>query len=367
MNDEFFALKPSIDACLSDTSESPSIVQPEDEPFLNFDPNSKMSFDGKSRVYNSLVTLVKAEYPFEKALQDRAARLLKCLEPTWRDEPRDVAELVTDLVPTSDGSPSGFVASIVTLLSSPHSTIVTAALSLVSAAVCHSDITNQYRLIDANVMITVLGIIQPHTLPISGNETILKDLVGMFEQGVRRADYESPISYASYRPSDKSNYREMILQKVVLPSSQFERYLISNRYLLNGDLLQSFIILLVRFFKASPYHPPTLEYVLASPMAMAFPSCFSIIENDFRVWATLANICFAIYDWRKGGAEVIESAKRMMQALFSEGFDDILEVMTMNKTQGKLGGGPLTESHPLTKELGLHVPMMWKVASPVAQ
>ncbi|KAK2942610.1 hypothetical protein BLNAU_22461 [Blattamonas nauphoetae] len=97
MEEESVALKPSIDACLSVTSELPSTVTPEEEPFLNFDPNAQLSFEDMSRIFNSLVVLVKAGYPFDNALEDRAAQFLESLEPEWDEQ--DLADkLVEELV-----------------------------------------------------------------------------------------------------------------------------------------------------------------------------------------------------------------------------------------------------------------------------
>ncbi|KAK2943335.1 hypothetical protein BLNAU_21760 [Blattamonas nauphoetae] len=65
------------------------------------------------------------EHPFDNAQQDKAAAFLKNLGfDTFN---RQLAEdLVTNLVPSSAGSPSGFVESIFTVLSSPHPTLVAA-------------------------------------------------------------------------------------------------------------------------------------------------------------------------------------------------------------------------------------------------
>ncbi|KAK2944210.1 hypothetical protein BLNAU_20879 [Blattamonas nauphoetae] len=100
---------------------------PECEPFLSFGLYSRLSFENKSTIYRSLVALVEVEYPFDLELQDRAVQFLKILEPFCDRE--YTTKLVTDLVHSSDGSPSGFVGSILTLLSTPHSTMVAAALS----------------------------------------------------------------------------------------------------------------------------------------------------------------------------------------------------------------------------------------------
>ncbi|KAK2960028.1 hypothetical protein BLNAU_4911 [Blattamonas nauphoetae] len=133
--------------------------------------NSKLSFEDKSTIYNSLVTLVKAEYPFDNALQDRAAQFLKILEPKWGDF-EEVDKFVTDLVPSSARSPSGFVNSILTLVSSPHSTVVVAALSLLRNVIALSSQLFLCRLDETNLISNVLATVQPHTLPVAGNETM---------------------------------------------------------------------------------------------------------------------------------------------------------------------------------------------------
>ncbi|KAK2946982.1 hypothetical protein BLNAU_18068 [Blattamonas nauphoetae] len=94
----------------SHTPDSDRIFIQERETFLNFDPNSKLTVEDKSAIYNSLVALVKAGYPFDNALQDRAARFLRILVLSWDEQ--DVADkLVAGIVPSSAGSPSGFVES----------------------------------------------------------------------------------------------------------------------------------------------------------------------------------------------------------------------------------------------------------------
>ncbi|KAK2942174.1 hypothetical protein BLNAU_22901 [Blattamonas nauphoetae] len=102
-------------------------------PSLRHVRESSPLFIHKSAVYRSLVALVKTDDPFDNALQDRAAQFLKSLEPK-RDE-NLANRLITDLVPSSAGSASGFVDSVLILLSSPHSTIVEATISPIWSAV----------------------------------------------------------------------------------------------------------------------------------------------------------------------------------------------------------------------------------------
>ncbi|KAK2960095.1 hypothetical protein BLNAU_4978 [Blattamonas nauphoetae] len=317
---------------LSKNSDADGGILSEREPFLLFDPNAQLSFEDKSAIYCSLVDLVKAEYPFDKTLQDRAARFLENFGPTvFKHEIAD--KLVTDLVPSSAGSHSGFVESILTLLSSPHSTVVVAALSFLSKTTRVLS-TLPLRLVESDLVPNVLATVQPHTLPISGNETILNDLSRIIDYF---ADLGSPPILLYLRitsATDQFNHHEMIFRKVVIPSSQFLTFLISNRFILSGILFGTFMSLLASLLRLGPFHRPTLEFVLASPIAMTFSNCLSFFEDSHRVWVTLLTINYALQEWKREGPEVVRSGKRMMQALFSEGFEDTLEQMLMNDKNG---------------------------------
>ncbi|KAK2943452.1 hypothetical protein BLNAU_21635 [Blattamonas nauphoetae] len=216
------------------------------------------------------------EYPFDNALQDKAARFLKRLEPTSGDGPDYAGKLMTDLVPSSDGSPSGFIDSVVILLSSPHSTVVRATM--------------------------------------------------LFLQNISELGITATV--------DQFNHREIIFQKVVLPSSQFVSFLISNRHMLSGNFFRSFMFLLTTFNRICPLHRPTLEFVVASPIVMGLTRCLSFSENEIRLSMTLNRINQSLGDWKEEGPEVAQSGKRMMEALFSEGFEDTLEQMLKHDKDG---------------------------------
>ncbi|KAK2959826.1 hypothetical protein BLNAU_5315 [Blattamonas nauphoetae] len=275
-----------------------STIKPEEEPFLIFDVNSKLSFEDQSTIYDSLVALAKAGYPFDTALQDKAVRFLKSLSPEW-DEPDYAAKLVSDLVSSSAGSHTGFVESIVILLSSPHSTIVGAAISFLRQTFEYSSPVIRCPLVESDLVTTVLTTVQPHTLSISGNEEIFGELLGIIDRFVDLATPLSLEQLGKITTVDQYNHREMIFQNVVLPSSHFMTFLISNRYILAEDLFRSFMSLLSILIRICPYHHPTLEFVLASPIVMAFSRCLSFIEDDHRLWVFLGDLNFSLNDLKK--------------------------------------------------------------------
>ncbi|KAK2946740.1 hypothetical protein BLNAU_18336 [Blattamonas nauphoetae] len=327
MEEKSDPLNNPIDSTLIRLPDSPSNIDPLQEPFLNFDSNSSMSFEDQSTIYRSLVTLVKAESPFDNAILDRAALFLKSLEPQLFDR-KQATKLLTKLVLSSAGPPSGFVKSILTLLSSPHMIIVAAALSFLNNTFYSSSPMIQLQLVESDIVTNVLAIVQPHTLPILGNETILFNLNHLIRNTTNLA-LPSHLSELDITTAvEKSNHREMIFQKIVIPSSQFVTFLISNQNILNGDLFTSFMYLLSTLLRIGPYHRLTLEFVLASPIVMALPYCLSFNENDGHLWMTLLSI-YSPDDWKKKSREVVQSNKRMIQALFSEGFESFIEQTLM--------------------------------------
>ncbi|KAK2943445.1 hypothetical protein BLNAU_21628 [Blattamonas nauphoetae] len=325
MEEESETLNKSNDTCLNDSRESRSRIDTLQEPFLIFDENSELSFEDKSAIYDSLIDLVKAEYTFDNALQDRTAQFLKDIEPEWGDE--DLADrLVLDIVPSSGESHSEFVESIVTLLSCPCSTIVAAALLFFNKIAEVSSFGIRCRIVESDLISNVLATIRPHTLSISGNEELIGHLIEIIDSCIDLTSPRSLNDQSITTAVDRYNHREMIFQQIVLPSSQFVSFLISNRNVLKGDLLDWFMFLLSIFFVLGPFHRSTLEFVLASPIAMALSSCLSFFEADLRLGTTLTNINRSLEEWTEEGQEVAQSGKRMMQALISDSFENSLEL-----------------------------------------
>ncbi|KAK2961651.1 hypothetical protein BLNAU_3449 [Blattamonas nauphoetae] len=355
MEDQPISLNSPFDVCLKVSPTTHSGVKTDPEAFLNYDSNFGLSFEDKSTLYNSLVALVKAEYHFGNALQGRAHLFLSDLASRWGN--LDYApKLVTDLVPSSAGSPSGFVESIVTLLSSPHSTVVKATLWFVRFAMQYSPEEIRCLLAESDLVIKVLATLQPHTLPMAGNEEIFDHLLCLIEHCIRLALPSDPRTIDITTAGKQSIHRELIFQNVVLPSSELLTFLISNRYILNGDLFLTFLCMLTTLLRICPFHRPTLEFVLASPVAMAFSSCLSFAEECRDLWRILSYFNSSLDEWRNHGPEVIQSGKRMTRALISEGFEDTLEQMMKYDMDGEYGNVVARYCHSISQLLGSNVP-----------
>ncbi|KAK2961103.1 hypothetical protein BLNAU_3871 [Blattamonas nauphoetae] len=338
----------------SHPTDSDQVLVPEPEPFLTFNSSSELLFEEQLTIYCSLVALVKAEYPFDDTLQDNAAQFLKNLAKECHHK-ENADQLVTILDPSSAGSPFGFIESILTLLSSPHLTLMEGTLLVLSHTVFNSSFAVKRQLVNSDFIPKVLTIVQPSTQPIAGNEDRIDYLIRILLPLAHLAFPYHLIKLGITAAVDKYHHREMIHQKVVIPSSHFVTFLISNRYLLHGLLLDSFMDLLYALLYISPFHHPTLEHVLASPIAMAFSSCVSLLEHNNPLCDILKDIHESMKLWEVHGPEVVKSGKVMLKALFSEGFLDTLEQLLESDRRGKWGNHIVSDCRCDMQMLGSNV------------
>ncbi|KAK2942180.1 hypothetical protein BLNAU_22907 [Blattamonas nauphoetae] len=62
-----------------------------------------------------------------------------------------------------------------------------------------------------------------------------------------------------------------------------------------------------------------------------------------------------LYEWKEDGPEMTQSGKRMMQALFSEGFEDTLEQTLKHDKSENYGFDIVRISYSITQKLGSNV------------
>ncbi|KAK2962978.1 hypothetical protein BLNAU_2001 [Blattamonas nauphoetae] len=210
-------------AHLSCTSDSELMFVSEGTSFLDFDLNLDLTFADESAIYSSLVALVTKQHSFDKPLQDRASQFLRSLGSKVKNT--EIArKYMTNLVPPSDGTYSGFVRSILTLTSSSHSTVVASSLAFLNSILSNSRTEEHYHLVEAELVSNVLETVQPHLLPISGHEVLVKSLIETIDDFLLLSS--SDRSYSTSAPINPFRHRENLFWKVVLPSSQFVTFLI---------------------------------------------------------------------------------------------------------------------------------------------
>ncbi|KAK2961830.1 hypothetical protein BLNAU_3267 [Blattamonas nauphoetae] len=385
------------EACIHPSPESKPIIQKVPVSLLTFEANSELSLEDELSLFDSLVVLVKENSPLHHPLQDNAVQLLESLKSKW-DQTDRVANRRTDLISNSTGSPSDFLESIFTLLSSPHLRVVAAALSLLYQITSQTSTEMHLRLVETDFIGNILTHVHQHTQQIAGNDTILCSLLGILEVILFIAQ---PIVFREIgviTPFDAFNHRDLIFQEVISPSSPFLHHLCRNVFFLSRSLSHSFLRLLDTLLHLSPFHRATLEFVLAAPIVMAFASCLSLVEEWNPLRASLRSISRSLKEWKEQPANHLSqvkywegythpfehmfrsasrnewkhevpdaqrSGKQILAVLISEGFEDTLDEMLMHE-KGRLHDlAVFNECRDLSRWLGSNVADDWTLHSPL--
>ncbi|KAK2946734.1 hypothetical protein BLNAU_18330 [Blattamonas nauphoetae] len=82
---------------------------------------------------------------------------------------------------------------------------------------------------------------------------------------------------------------------------------------------------------------------------IAFSSCLSFIEDSCTLDPFVFDVTTSLEEWQEEGAEAVQSAKRMLQALISEGFENTLEQMLKFDKDGNFDNHIVEEiNYPLS-------------------
>ncbi|KAK2962894.1 hypothetical protein BLNAU_1917 [Blattamonas nauphoetae] len=342
MYNETDPLNPTIHVSVQTSLESRSTINTMRDLFLNHDTTLNQPFEDWSALYGSLVSLVRDHVDFDDALQDKAVNFLHNLNG------RDIQ--------TADETLSDFSDSVCVLLSSPHSKIVVATLSFVSGSVSRANFKQRLNLLKTGLISKISAILQPHTLPFSGNADLNRYLFMILHELVRMAEAYAIQTLAITEPSDQHNHRELVFRKVIHPSSPYLAFLCRNRYLLEAaSFPRGYVALFSRLLQISPYHRPTLEFVLSSPVVTTVLSFLSFVDESHSSWLLLIICAPSLREWQKHGAEVVQCGKRMINALIREGMADTLEQMMRNDMRGNFGASVVTECEAFTRFLGANL------------
>ncbi|KAK2944530.1 hypothetical protein BLNAU_20536 [Blattamonas nauphoetae] len=359
-------------------------------PFMTWNQFSRDTADLLAQPFASLVSMVRDDFHFNDKQVRKASALLSSISRTVRHDQNSDSDFVTAL---GQGSPTP--AAII--LSTPRLQDLTiadkqilndfiwlsrSAVELSSSynsllsTIEHED-TNQYIIWKMNEIISKWkmegadiwsrGTILMQTLELEGFIPILdvdmsEMLIFLIQNGRSKLEtdlkngplkldkliwtitecvtlaYPRELMKLGLTASvEKTNYHDMIFRKAVLPSSQFVSFLISNRYFLNADLFSLLMSLLDQILFIGPFHRPTLEFVLTSPIVMGFSSCLSYLENWSSLHIVLGTIKGSLQYWKEDCAELAQFWKQMIQAQFSEGFEDTLE-QTSRFERGNFAG-----------------------------
>ncbi|KAK2960084.1 hypothetical protein BLNAU_4967 [Blattamonas nauphoetae] len=274
--------------------------------FLDSVIHPAMPFEDKLSMFRSLLAMVKADFPFDDALQSKAVL-----------------------------SPHGFTDSIEILLSTPHQRIVLATLSFLHYTIVSITFGRLIHLIDTDLIHRIHTALQSHALRVSSQEQIFIRLNWILTFVVSHVDPDSLRSLHLSSTSEINTLREQIFQKVIVPSSLYLHTHIKNRAFFPSTSSSSFLDLLNILVWISVYHLPSLKLAISLPIPFTFARSFSFDDTDWPIRRFLWSFSGSLTEWEEEGGEAKQNGAKLMQALWSEGMLDELELLLMDGNVGR--------------------------------
>ncbi|KAK2959127.1 hypothetical protein BLNAU_5922 [Blattamonas nauphoetae] len=325
--------------------------------FLNLNPYQKMPFKDKSKLYNSLVSLVKVQYPFDDIVQYKVVQFLEAIRPDIFYQKIKISYL-SQLVPDDNGPCTGFNASIFTLLSSSNPKIVSAGLSFLASIVSGLKIPARLQYLSTEFISTILTILQPHTLPIASHTDLHNGLMKIIKSSLKLATPTKLTKILAKTPDDRNNICEVIYNTVVVPSSQYLSFLVRNRYVvITGCLSESFQNLLSTLLQSCPSHVPILECFISHSIVTGVVSLIPFVEEDYHSKTTLTHDIMEslLPRWKRRDLEVSLCGKRMAEALRTEGLEDSIEQTQLEDKDGNGLSATVLFRFSISERLGFNV------------
>ncbi|KAK2942906.1 hypothetical protein BLNAU_22165 [Blattamonas nauphoetae] len=312
--------------------------------FLNWDENEEEleSIPERAVVFRSLVATVKIQHVLNDYLEAKAKKLLESVD---HDVEESADDFLNSFASSSDDSLTEFVQCILVLLSSPSQVIITAAMQMIRTLLTWCSADNLLALVRTDLVYQLINTLNPLSLSFAEAEDIHICLMKSIWTSLWLA---TPFSLRKLEIEDGDGQhavRETIFKQVLAPSEQFICHFCTNRFsIVDGDQSETFLGLLAQILHISPYHQPTMDFVLQMPVFLTLPSCLTFFKNDESIYWFLGAMINSQQDWNKKRGEERQMWKTVHRMLRMEGFEDVIEAKLQNDKTGSHGGSVVTKS-----------------------
>ncbi|KAK2963535.1 hypothetical protein BLNAU_1578 [Blattamonas nauphoetae] len=325
--------------------------------FLNWDECQNDSVREQAVVFRSLVATLKFQPALDASLETKAVIFLQYVTP-HRQISADA--LLCSFAQIADKSSTNFIQSIMVLISSPNQAITTAAIQMLDRLFMWCSVKVRLALVKADLIPQLNMTLNPQSLSFAEAENIHNYLTFTIAHSLCLA---TPDGLAQLEIEDDEEYQavhETVFQQVIAPSEKYICRLCADRFsIIDGDQSDYFMILLTRLLRISPYHQPTMEFVLHMPVFLAIPSCLTFFESDSPIWNFLSLLVGIQRKWNKQGGVVGHMGKKMHRMLRMEGIEDGIAEKLQNDQNEYVGQWIVDISIRWNNLQGMNLPERW--------
>ncbi|KAK2946917.1 hypothetical protein BLNAU_18141 [Blattamonas nauphoetae] len=330
---------------------------PDRSPFLNWSGGRIDSVNKRAVVFQSLVATMKFQPALDGSLETKAVKFLKCILCGNRES---TDAFINYFARNTDGTMTDFVQSIVVLVSTTSQAIKTTAMEIMKTLILRCSASIHLAIVEADLIPRLIVTLNPQSLSFAETVDIHVPLLKIVSTSLYLA---TPAGLAHLAIKDDNQHQavhETVLQQIVVPSEKYIRHFCVNRYsIINGALSGGFMGLLARLLAISPYHQPTMDFVLSMPVVLTIPSCLTFFEDDHSIFRFLDPMIVAQQEWNKTVGEVRQMWKTVHRMLRMEGIEDVMETKLLNNKNRSDGRLIVADSITWNNILGMNLPNRW--------
>ncbi|KAK2952904.1 hypothetical protein BLNAU_12080 [Blattamonas nauphoetae] len=292
--------------------------------FLEFNPDNIRSVTLGSQPFMSLVAFVKEGNNLDHHAATQARVLLNRFRPR-DDGPFTANTFLFDLVPTPDGSCSGFTESIILLITSSNEDLVIATWHLLDSIVTFATPQGRLAFLASGFFSLLPPAFYKQELHISTYTSCLIQIVSHF---ISNLHYLPRRSIVNERLRTRHSFEEIVMDKFIRPIEPFVDMMckIRRRFYNSGRFLDwsDFFGKMIEF---SPYVEPITQLVVSSSVTLAYTDSLPFVESDRAIDFLLRGLPRLSRVWRTNEPDILNREQQIMAKLREEGISDEIELL----------------------------------------
>ncbi|KAK2958850.1 hypothetical protein BLNAU_6099 [Blattamonas nauphoetae] len=304
-------------------------------PFLNWDKEEPETVNKQAVIFQSLVATLKSQPAFDDSLEAKAVKFLESVDA--RDDESGDA-FVSKFGQPNGESLTNCIESIGVLISSSNQIITTAASKMLESLFWSCSAEIRLALIKADLIPQIIT--TRHSLSISFAEAEIVH-ISLMSVIINSLWFATPGSLDYFRIEDhheQQTVHETVLAKVLAPSEKYICHLCVNRFsIIDGNMTHEFMILLARLLEISPYHQPTMDFIVNMSVYITITSCLTFFEADESIWDYLSHMVDIQREWSNTRGTQRQMWKKVLRITKMEGIEDVIEERLQNDRNSTSG------------------------------
>ncbi|KAK2949240.1 hypothetical protein BLNAU_15843 [Blattamonas nauphoetae] len=292
--------------------------------FLRINPNQLRTVKRMSEPFLSLVDFVKEGNSLDKKATEQACALLKRITPHM-DRTRGAHQILFDLVPTSDGSCSGFTESIIPLLTSSNEELINSTLSLLEMILNYTTLDNQFEFLGTEFFCLLPQSFYEQEMHLSRPPELF--LMNTMYWIKFYSSQSSTRSICQQRNISTAVFQRTFIDKFFHPIEPFLEFICKQRRRIKSSLgTHHFFTHFGTILESPLLLEEMTPFVLSSSFALAYTDILHFVELCISTGELLQFVTRGIRAWKKEGSATQKCGQLILTQLHQEGLADEIEL-----------------------------------------